>query len=136
MRRHFRNHGMSATVPVYPPRHNSGRRPNGYHRAHPGRPVHSDGTGSGSASDEDCDMDGSHSEGESSDDGEEGANEGHESDGTVASLDVYAPEYSHSYPRCDDGPVASTCAPSLSPSPPPRCPSSVNLYRADPRYGH
>jgi len=38
MRRHYRNHGMAATAEVHPPRHNSGRRPRGYPRPHPGHP--------------------------------------------------------------------------------------------------
>jgi hypothetical protein len=37
MRRHYRNHSMAATAEVHPPRHNSGRRPRGYPRPHPGR---------------------------------------------------------------------------------------------------
>lgn len=36
MRRHYRNHGLAATAEVHPPRHNSGRRPSGYSRPHPG----------------------------------------------------------------------------------------------------
>jgi hypothetical protein len=37
MRRHYRNHSIAATAEVHPPRHNSGRRPRGYQREHPGR---------------------------------------------------------------------------------------------------
>lgn len=37
MRRHYRNHSIPATDEVHPPRHNSGRRPQGYSRPHPGR---------------------------------------------------------------------------------------------------
>lgn len=37
MRRHYRNHSIAATAEVNPPRHSSGRRPNGYPREHPGR---------------------------------------------------------------------------------------------------
>lgn len=36
MRRHYRNHSIAATAEVHPPRHNSGRRPRGYLRPHPG----------------------------------------------------------------------------------------------------
>lgn len=37
MRRHYRNHSVAATAEVHPPRHNSGRRPHGYPRPHPGQ---------------------------------------------------------------------------------------------------
>lgn len=68
MRRHYRNHSIPATDEVHPPRHNSGRRPHGYSRPHPGRDstsvfhvagasrsVHSPGS-SPTASDDDYDM--------------------------------------------------------------------------------
>ncbi|KAF7981767.1 hypothetical protein HWV62_31835 [Athelia sp. TMB] len=141
MRRHFRNHALPGGAGVYPPRQSSGRRPEGYVRPHP---AGSEGTGSGDVSDAEM-LEGEY-------DGED-ASEGEESDGTVASLDVYAPphpphdalKYYHPYTLQEMPHRGYEHSPSLSPSPSPspppygyahahaRYPSSADRYDTVPR---